>query len=336
MSIIQIIAICYAALICIGLPFIIKAHKKDKNIAFEVIAIVFMPLVLLIGGFLLFKTWMQKDKALPVPKKIRNFIKPDSVSVNGQIMSLAEYNIKYNKTLTLKDVYGAKYADTIDENDIRSEESFRTLKVSDDVGSFIDTEFLKIFGEAFLKRDFSNVENLISEDATMVIYDRKTIVGAKNIVDYWKDWLLRCDNDKVIVECEVKKCKWFSLPALQISPKGYVNLYVILEIHNGLITNIMDIPNPIGSIAVGGPDLDWDRLEISRIRNKLSEAIDSKPNHISCIDCSATSETLKWYRVELPMGIHGYVGDISVCPHCDKIVEFIPEIRLRYEEPIPF
>ena len=184
-----------------------------------------------------------------------------------------------------------------------------------------------------MKRDFSNVEKLMSEDATMLIYDRKTIVGAKNIVDYWEDWLRRCDNDKVIVECAVKKCKWFSLPALQICPKGYKNLYVIVEIHNDLITNIMDIPNPIGSIAVGGPDLDWDRLEINSIRNKLFEVIDLKTNHISCINCGAVSKTLKWYRVELPMGIHGYVGDMSICPHCDKIVEFIPEIRLRYEKP---
>ncbi len=333
MSKILIVLIVYAVLICIGLPLIIKYHRKNKNILFEVLSIIFMPIVLLVGLFVLNRKWWYKDKTRPIPKKLRKFLKSDCVVVNGTVMPLAEYNKKYNKTLTLKDVYGAKYADSVDVNDIRSEESFRSLNVSDDVNPFIDTEYLKSFGEAFLKRDFSNMGNLISEDATMVIYDRKTIVGAKNIVDYWKDWLLRCDNDKVIVECAVKKCKWFDLPALQISPKGYVNLYVILEIHNGLITSIMDIPNPLGSIAVGGPNLDWERLEIEKIQDKLTDEIDSKLNHIACLDCGTPSDALKWYRVELPMGIHGYIGDISICPHCNKVIEFIPEIRLRYDEP---
>lgn len=47
MSTIQIIAICYVVLICIGFPFVIKAHKKSRNIFYDVLIIFYMPLVLL-------------------------------------------------------------------------------------------------------------------------------------------------------------------------------------------------------------------------------------------------------------------------------------------------
>ncbi len=39
MSSIQIIAISYVVLICIGLPFVIKAHKKSRNIVYDVLII---------------------------------------------------------------------------------------------------------------------------------------------------------------------------------------------------------------------------------------------------------------------------------------------------------
>lgn len=53
MSKILIVLIVYAVLICIGLPLIIKYHRKNKNILFEVLSIIFMPIVLLVGLFVL-------------------------------------------------------------------------------------------------------------------------------------------------------------------------------------------------------------------------------------------------------------------------------------------
>ena len=94
MSVMKIILFVYVASICIGLPFVIKKHKRNKNILAELTAIVFMPIVLLIGGFILVQNWWYKDKPRPIPKELRQYLRSDLVVVNGERMPLAEYNLK--------------------------------------------------------------------------------------------------------------------------------------------------------------------------------------------------------------------------------------------------
>ena len=40
----------------------------------------------------------------------------------------------------------------------------------------------------------------------------------------------------------------------------------------------------------------------------------------------------------MPIGIHGYGGFVSICPDCKRVVELMPNIRIRYGEPqqVPF
>lgn len=334
MSVMKIILFVYVASICIGLPFVIKKHKRNKNILAELTAIVFMPIVLLIGGFILVQNWWYKDKPRPIPKELRQYLRSDLVVVNGERMPLAEYNLKYKKHVTLIDVYGSKHLESVDTKEIRTETYYQTLHFSDEIISCDDTKYVELLGNAFLRRDFSAISPLMSEETKFVMFNYKTINGGQNIIDYWQDWILRCKKDGVIVLYTIKWCKWFSQPVLQISPQSYADESVLIKVQNNCISLIERIPNQIGDMMIGGPYLNWERLDIEEIRDKLIDEISPKSNHIVCLDCGTASDSLKWYRVEWSMGFHGYVGDMSVCPHCDKVIEFIPEMRLRYEKPI--
>lgn len=329
MTTIQILLIIYVASLCIGMPFIIKSHKKKKNIPFEVIAVVFMPIVLLIECFFVVQKWWYKDKARPLPKKLRKFLKPDLVVVNGETMSISDYNKKYGKNLTLKDVYGSKYV-----MQSEGDSSCETVTLEDKVAAqHEDYASIKIIGIALSSNDYHAFRTLMTENTTMVLYDNKTVVGVDNIIDYWQDWTFRCKKDGVHVKYTIKYCKWFSLPVLKITPQGYSSYYLAIKTNEGRITHIERMRNPLGHPVVGGPDLDWERLDIKKLKGKLTKEIDSKHYHISCLDCGTASSDLKWYRVSIPMGLHGYTGDMSVCPHCNKIIEFIPEIRYRIDNP---
>ncbi len=334
MSGLKIILIVYVASICIGLPLIIKEHKNDKNVLMELIAIIIMPIVLITGGFLLIQKWWYKDKPRPVSEKYRKYLNPDLVNVNGVMMPLAEYNLKYKKSVTLQDVYGSKYLENIDTKKNRTEAYYQTLHFSDEITSSTDTKYVELLGNALLKRDFSAIAPLMSEETMLVLFNNKTIIGGQNIIDYWQDWILRGEKDDVVVLYTIKWCEWFSQPVLQISPKSYANDYTLIKIQNNYISLIERIPNPIGNVMIGGPDLDCKRLDLNKVRDRLENEISPKLNHITCLDCGTASGSLKWYRVDWPMGIHGFIGDMSVCPRCNKVIEFIPEIRLRYEQPM--
>ena len=68
----------------------------------------------------------------------------------------------------------------------------------------------------------------------------------------------------------------------------------------------------------------------------LSEVDDDekKENRIPCLTCGMPSEKLGWYSSLFKAGFHGYSGFVSVCPHCQKVVEYYPSIRIRYAEPV--
>ena len=68
----------------------------------------------------------------------------------------------------------------------------------------------------------------------------------------------------------------------------------------------------------------------------LSEVDDDekKENRIPCLTCGMPSEKLGWYSSLFKAGCHGYSGVVSVCPHCQKVVEYYPSIRIRYAEPV--
>lgn len=216
-----------------------------------------------------------------------------------------------------------------------SENHYLSLNFSEDL------KFVSILGQSLLKQDLSSIAPLLSDETTMVLYDLQTIVGAKNIVDYWQDFFSNCKKDNAFVKYTVKWSKWFSQPMLEISSrcsKGIEDWYVFLKISyeekGYCITRIEQIPKSIGDAFVAGPDLSWERIDLKKIKKRLTEKADPKLYHISCFDCGTPSEFLNWYReVDIPMGIHGYVGELSVCPYCNKIIEFIPQMRLRYEKP---
>lgn len=52
------------------------------------------------------------------------------------------------------------------------------------------------------------------------------------------------------------------------------------------------------------------------------------------MSCGTPSEKLDWHSSLFQAGDIGYTGIVSVCPHCHKVIEYYPEARIRYIEPV--
>lgn len=74
------------------------------------------------------------------------------------------------------------------------------------------------------------------------------------------------------------------------------------------------------------PILDWETVQLC-----MEEIVEPEANHIPCLECGTLSENLEWHKFTYRMGLHGYVGIMSICHRCKKEVEMHAESRIRYE-----
>ncbi len=86
-------------------------------------------------------------------------------------------------------------------------------------------------------------------------------------------------------------------------------------------------------------DFTFDLKSLERCLSDLRESNEIfepviKENRIPCLTCGKPSEELEWHSSLIQAGIHGYSSIVSVCPHCHKVVEYYPEMRTRYIEPV--
>lgn len=89
------------------------------------------------------------------------------------------------------------------------------------------------------------------------------------------------------------------------------------------------------SIDVLEPQFDLSSIKhcLTEMRktNEISGPV-VKENRIPCMTCGMPSEQLEWHSSLFEFGDIAYSGDVSICPHCHKVVEYEPIIRHRYAE----
>lgn len=188
--------------------------------------------------------------------------------------------------------------------------------------------------EALLNNQFNKIEELLNEEAILVLHEARSIWGKKEIIAYWKDWLYRLTKDNLDVKYEVKFCANTLRAALSIRISGYKQMYVLFRIHEGKICNMVLAGNPLQDPLIRYEDLDKLPYTTDFI---ISHAIDKdtpEANRMPCLSCGKASEELDWYKVQINKGMLGYLGQAIVCPICNKVVEYYPNQLLRYESPV--
>ena len=301
-----------------------------------------MPFVLIYMAFKGVKSHYYRNRPRPVPKERRKYLKPDTVfDKNNTSMSLAEYNFKHDSNFTLDQVYGRGYQASLSEEQIKdfhkNNENHGVLQVTDNVRDDEYTSFAVDFAKALIGGDFGVIEKSLSEHVETILYQNRTISGKNQTLDYWKVWREKYIVTKKLSQFEVKHSNYYSHACLLIRP-----MLVMLYFEEGRVQKILLINRYLNpNIGYHNDMLDLPfsyekiKLNLSPLRepNEILEAV-VKENRIPCMCCGESSENLEWYNSEFKSGIHGYSGQVSVCPHCGKVVEYYPEMRMRYEEAV--
>lgn len=319
--------------------------NKKMRLRDVIISFLFAPIIVTVGLFVIIsekcKQRYYKNRPRPLPKKLRRFLKVDCVlDEERKTMSIAKYNWKHGTNFTLDDVYGKGYMESLSDEEkasIAAESSkYGVLHVNKDVADTIYTVAAKELGNALLTGDFTNFDNMLAENVEHINHKAETFWGKKNVSDYWKNWKVRYVDTKIVINYEVSHSEYYSNSCLLLG-----SMVVMFFFERDKIRKILFCPQTFEPFVADPSDnlleapVDYELLKpcLSELKGAtppfLSPVV--KENRIPCMSCGMPSEKLEWYSYKRDCGIHGYRGVVSVCPHCHKVVEYYPEMRVRYD-----
>lgn len=327
------------------------SHKKVKNIPFlnsknflgiktkdsgwflvfvsAIVAPVIVFIVVAGGGYRLY----YRNRPRPMSKNLRKYMKVDTVlDETNSTVSLAEYNSKHNTNFSLEDVYGKKYVQSLSPEDLAAIREYGdTLEIADEVRSDEYFDIVSCYASARKSNDFSDFAKYLTDETVLTRFAKGRTYGRTEIVDYFKRMYGKRKEQKEATKYEVLLCPYYAHAAVKEQGSDFL-LYTLFLIEGNKVKHITITPMVehwgIGYSPLERPTYGADVLTILEGRE-----VAPKEFHFSCPKCGKLSEELTWKKVEIPTGIHGYIGDMSICPDCGCEVEFFPEIRARYEEP---
>ena len=301
-----------------------------------------VPIILLALAYKACRNLYYKNRPKPLPKRFKKYMKKDCVlDENNNTTSIAEYNYKHGTEYTLDDVYGKGYFDSLTEEEkaeITTEVSkYGVLDIQENIPETLYTEAAKTLGEALLGGDFSAFENLLDANSQHISYKKETISGRNQVIEYWKGWRSRYVETRKAKKFEVVYSNYYSNACLLM--EMMVVMFLIRDKKIQKILLILRHLNPMIGYHDDILDFSFDLDSIKWCLSELREANDIfepviTENRIPCLSCGTSSEKLEWHSSLFQFGDIGYSGIVSVCPHCHKVVEFYPEVRFRYIEPV--
>lgn len=278
------------------------------------------------------------DRPRPIKGRLKKCLKADRVlDEYGKVVSLFQYNIEHETSFTLDDIYGKGYTACLSEDalaEIKMEQERALVEIQDGLPDTPHKQASMALCNALVSDDYSCLENLLDDQCILVLNNRCSFTGKNDIVSYWKDRKKRKDNDKLIERYVVTHCPYYSNTALRICTNGHSDAYVMFGFAQGKITQMVFTIIQVAGQSLNSEGLDEIPFKVDIINSHIEEEIAPKNDRIPCLHCGTPSESLKWYRVLFKSGIHGYLGDASICPNCNCFIEYRQEVRLRYEEPV--
>ena len=335
---------CMVVMLAVLLGF--KSQLKSWQ---KVLAVLFAPamiVLLVIGAIVLIIDHIckhgfhdilprQKSKAYPLDREDFRFWSKDTIMAGTEKMSIVDYNEKYGKSITLDDVYGQGYSESLTPEDLFNCKVFIPKKfgLEPNMPDYIYKTISIAFAKAFALGDISFIESYINEKTYLVLYKKDELSGKARVLSYFSDWIDKATNDNLKVKITVKWQPNQCRPAVYIKPDGYKEMVLLFYVCNDSLADIIFAPSLLQDYGCMFHDIDQPPYSVEFISNFIGEDEATQGNHLSCPTCGTDSNLIDWYKFHIPMGIHGYAGTVSICPDCKRVVELVPNIRLRYEEP---
>lgn len=220
------------------------------------------------------------------------------------------------------------------ESGNRNDENFTHAEDADDsIVRDLSYDLSVLFRKALRTGDFSDFEKVLDDDVVLTLYRHKTINGRLTVLEYWKDWIVRYAENLVQGDQIIRFCGKYAGFGVNLINRGSSS-YVYFRIKNDKIADIVYMSQWatdgfVGSIC----ETQNVPYSVDFFSRYFGDTIECPENSLPCFECGTRPEDLVWKRFSYESGIHSYGGQVSVCPHCNRIVDLYTDIRLRHETP---
>lgn len=323
-------------------------YKSQLKVWQKVIAVIFAPVmvvVLIVGTIFLcidhivkhgFHNILprRKGKAYPLDKSDFSIWGKDYVLDGNDKVRIDDFNEKYNKALTLDDVYGTGFIDNMTPEEVYKCKTFIPGKygLEPNMPEYQYKDIAIAFADLFTSWDAGKISQYLTDKSHLILFKREEIIGNNAITEYFQKWLTTAKEKnlqvRVSVEWNANQCR----PVVYVSPKGYNKMILIFILKEGHIDAIILGPRLIQNAGARFHDLDTPTYNLEFMSQFFVEDADSAQFHLSCPSCGTDSVMLDWYTFQMGLGKIGYSGMVSICPDCKRVVELQPDTRYKFDE----
>ena len=157
-------------------------------------------------------------------------------------ISITDFNKKYHKNLTLDDVYGKGFI-----NSITSEEYLECKVIIPDkygleknMPNYEYTRVTKEFAESLILNNFRKFKENLTPHSKLTLIGKIQVVGATDIGFFLSNWLQEMKSNansqlKISVIWNYNQCR----PIVKIGFERFYPVYVLFHLNEGKVTNIV-------------------------------------------------------------------------------------------------
>ena len=229
----------------------------------------------------------RKSKAYPLDREDFRFWPKDTIMAGAEKMSIVDYNKKFGKSITLDDVYGQGYSESLTPEDIFNCKVLIPKKfgIEPNIPDYIYKTISIAFAKSFALGDISFIESFINDKTYFVLYKKEELSGKERILSYFSDWIDRATNDNLKVKITVKWQPNQCRPAVYIKPEGYKEMVLLFRVQNNALTDIIFAPSLLQDYGCMFHDIDQPPYSVEFISNFIGEDEATQDNHLSCPTC---------------------------------------------------
>lgn len=337
---IYIILILICWIICLAISIAIYPRLNGncpmwKKLGITILLSFTLPFVIIVG---LIKDLFGKKKPKPVNMDILSLMKYNTVKDGKNYVTLPEYNELHGTSFTLADVYGEDYADKHYFEEHKDDFDYKpktpgTLGMPFKLENTPSELACEALGNAIVHGMFDEFSDMLAEDAETILYKSKTIAGKDNVINYWKGWKKKYFDNGQIKDPRLIDSEYNGDIALSLD-----TMLVYAFVNDKKIKKLLLISHHISPMIGFMDDMTQKPFDLYTIKNELEPLTEENKtalnetceNRIPCLSCGEKSDSLKWYLHNVEAGSVGYRSTVSVCPHCNKVVEYNSIIRYRF------
>ena len=134
-------------------------------------------------------------------------------------------------------------------------------------------------------------------------------------------------------DISVETCKFHARTCVVINPRKQPDKhYILFRIIDGKLTHIVHTPVTVTRGIRYNPleELPW-TIEFLKMRSY--DDAEPRKNHLPCFVCGTPSEQLRWRKLSLKNTQNVIDGVTSICPHCNRQVEYYIETQTEIPQP---